>query len=176
MASTPSSLYQPSPRYLHYAGQAGGKSYVWGGYTQDFHDGGIDKVRSTLNVFDSYLETWQKKHTTGTPPRGLLNGAYTSHTNQVYSFAGHDGSDYMNSLHVLDTDKLVWEKHHPRIGPMPKSGCGMVFFGKQHLATVGGYGLPTQPVQPELFIRDPESTKGRGWTNEFYVFDVTEGK
>jgi len=31
MASIPSTQYQPSPRYLHYAGQVGGKSYVWGG-------------------------------------------------------------------------------------------------------------------------------------------------
>ena len=178
MASTPSSLYQPSPRYLHYAGQAGGKSYVWGGYTQDFCQGGKGILKSTVNVFDPNLGTWQEQHTTGVPPHGLCHGAYTSHKNILYSFAGNDGvSAYMNSLHALDTDMLVWKDVSSPSGPMPKSACGMVFFGNHYLATIGGYGVPTLPIQPgSSFIKDPNYTDGAGWTDEFHVFDVTEGK
>ena len=30
---------------------------MWGGHTQDFHHGGQDQLKSTVNVFDPYLET-----------------------------------------------------------------------------------------------------------------------
>ena len=176
MASILSSRYQPSPRFYHYAGQVGNKSYMWGGLTQDFLRGGQDKLRSTVNVFDPYLETWQEQRTTGVPPHGLVDGAAVAHSTSLYSFAGHDGIARHNSLHVLDTDTLMW-KNIASNGPMPKSGCGMVFFGTHHLATIGGYGLPTQSIQTgSSFLKDTRYTDGRGWTNEFHVFDVTEGK
>ena len=178
MASILSSRYQPSPRTLHYAGQVGGKSYIWGGLTQDFYQGGKDILRSTLNVFDHYLETWEEQRTSGVPPRGLLDGAYTAHRDLFYSFAGSDGFEHMNSLHVLDTNLLVWrDVSHFETSPTPKTGCGMVFFGSHYLATIGGYGLPTQPLQHgSTFIKNPDYTDGRGWTDEFHVFDITEGK
>ena len=162
----------------HYAGQIGGKTYLWGGRTQDFLQGGKDILRSTVNVFDHYLETWKEEHTTGVPPHGMY-GAYTSHEKLLYSFAGFDGVHRQNSLHVLDTDMLVWKElnHHRKNGPMPTSGCGMVFFGSPYLATIGGYGLPTQPLQHgSTFIKNPVYTDGRGWTDEFHVFDITKGK
>ena len=178
MTSILSSRYQPSPRSGHYAGQVGNKSYMWGGCTQDFLHGGQDKLKSTVNVFDPYLETWQEQHTTGVPPRGLVNGAAVAHSTSLYSFAGHDGKSRHNSLHVLDTDMLVWmETTTTTNSPIPKTGCGMVFFGTHHLATIGGYGIPTQPIQTgSSFHKDTCYTDGRGWTNEFHVFDVTEGK
>ena len=159
----------------HYAGQIGGKTYLWGGITQDFLQGGKDILRSTVNVFNHHLETWEEEHTTGMPPRGMYCGAYTSHENLLYSFAGFDGIHRQNSLHVLDTNMLAWkELHHHH---MPKDGCGMVFFGSHYLATIGGYGLPTQPIQPgATFIKNANFTDGRGWTDEFHVFDITEGK
>ena len=57
MASILSSRYQPSPRFAHYAVQVGRRCYMWGGRTQDFLHGGKDKLKSTVNVFDPYLET-----------------------------------------------------------------------------------------------------------------------
>jgi len=164
---------------LHYAGQVRGKSYLWGGLTQDFLQGGKDILKSTVNVFNHYLETWEKQCTSGVPPHGMHSGAHTSHENLLYSFAGFDGVHRQNSLHVLDTNKLAWKElhHHQNNGPMPKHGCGMVFFGNHYLATIGGYGLPTQPIQPGAsFIKDPDFTDGRGWTDELHVFDITEGK
>ena len=180
MASILSSRYQPSPRVWHYAGQIGGKTYLWGGLTQDFHQGGKDIQRSTVNVFDLYLETWKKQHTSEVPPCWMYGGACTAHRDLLYFFAGFDGVHRQNSLHVLDTDILEWKElnHHCKNGPMPKTGCGMVFFGSHYLATVGGYGLPTQPIQPgTTFIKkNPNYTGGSGWTDEFHVFDITEGK
>ena len=151
---------------------------MWGGLTQDLYQGGNDILRSTVNIFDHYLEIWQEQHTSGVPPHVLLNGAYTTHRDLLYSFAGYDESEFMNSLHVLDTDLLVWrDVSHSDTNPMPKDGCGMVFFGSHYLATIGGYGLPTQPLQHgSTFIKDPDHTDGRGWTDEFHVFDITEGK
>jgi len=163
----------------HTAGQVRGKSYLWGGLTQDFLQGGKDTLRSTVNVFDHYLENWQEQRISGVPPCGLLDGAYTAHRVLLYSFAGHNGSEYMNSLHVLDTELLVWrDVPHSDTSPMPKSGCGMVSFGSHYLATIGGYGIPTQPLQHgSTFIKDAANfTDGRGWTDEFHVFDITEGK
>ena len=180
MASILSSRYQPSPRFNHFAGQAGNKSYMWGGITQDFYRGGRDKLKSTVNVFDPYLETWQKQRTTGVPPSGLFNGAAVAHSTSLYSFAGHNGIARHNSLHVLDTDTLMWtdvQVSNTTHSPTPKTGCGMVFFGTHHLATIGGYGVPTQPIQTgSSFYKNPDHTDGSGWTNEFHVFDVTEGK
>ena len=178
MASILSSRYQPSPRILHYAGQVGEKSYVWGGIAKDFLQGGKDILKSTVNVFDHYLETWEEQYTSGVPPRGLLDGACTAHRDLLYCFAGDDGSEFMNSLHVLDTDLLVWrDVPHSGTSPMPKHGCGMVSFGSHYLATIGGYGIPTQPLQHgSTFFKNPNCSDGRGWTDEFHVFDITEGK
>jgi len=162
----------------HYAGQVGEKSYVWGGRTQGFFQGEKDVLRSTVNVFDHYLEIWQEQHTTGVQPHGMYLGAYTSHENLLYFFAGCDGVyRRQNSLHVLDTDMLVWKDISGPNGPVPKSACGMVFFGSHYLATIGGYCVPKQPIQHgTTFIKDPNCSDGRGWTDEFHIFDITEGK
>ena len=150
---------------------------MWGGHTQDFHHGGQDKLKSTVNVFDPYLETWQEQRTTGVPPCGLYVGAAAAHSTSLYSFAGVDGKARHNSLHVLDTDTLIWtDVSVTTDSPMLKQGCGMVFFGTHHLATICGYGVPTQPIQTgSSFHKSTNFTDGRGWTDEFHVFDVTEG-
>ena len=148
---------------------------MWGGHTQDFHHGGQDQLKSTVNVFDPYLETWQEQRTKGVPPRGLYGGAAVAHSTLLYSFAGYDGIARQNSLHVLDTNMLLW-KDIPSNIPMPKGGCGMVFFGTHHLATIGGYGVPTQPIQTGSSFHKSVIYTSEGWTDEFHVFDVTEGK
>ena len=49
----------------------------------------------------------------------------------------------------------------------------MVSFFQDKLATFGGYGIPTGPIQPgATFIKDPFDT-GIGWSNELHVFDIT---
>ena len=146
---------------------------MWGGLTLP---GDKDRLKSTMNIFDPYLETWQEQHTRGVPPpHGVHNGASVSCSNSLYSFAGYDGNSWHNSLHVLDTDVLEWKNiSNPTDCPMPKSGCGMVFYGKHNLATFGGYGPLTHSIQTvSSSCSDSDQME---WTNELHTFDVTEGK
>ena len=185
MASTFSSLfgltklYEPSPRFLHGAAPVGGRCYLWGGRVQDFSESGRRKLASTVEIFDPYLETWEKHPTTGVPPPGLCGGACTSLLDSLYWFGGGDGSSRYNSLHRLDTTTLEWREQQPLNkagGPMRKVGCGMVSFLQDKLAIFGGYGIPTGPTQPgAMFTKDPKFTDGRGWSNELHVFNITEG-
>ena len=54
---------------------------------------------------------------------------------------------------------------------MPKIGCGMIAF-RNSLVVFGGYGRPRGPTEPQSFIKD---VGGRGWTNEFHIFNLSEG-
>ena len=177
-------LYEPSPRFHHGAAPAGGRCYLWGGRVQDFSQSGRRKLASTIEIFDPYLETWEKHPTrgvppTGEPPPGLYGGACTSLLDSLYWFGGRDGSYYYNSLHRLDTTTLEWRELQPlnqADGPMRKHGCGMVSFLQDRLAMFGGYGIPTGPTQPgAMFTKDTDFTDGSGLSNELHVFNITEG-
>ena len=54
---------------------------------------------------------------------------------------------------------------------MPKTGCGMIAF-RNSLVVFGGYGVPQGPTEPQSFIK---RTDGRGWTNEFHIYNLSEG-
>ena len=172
-------LYEPAPRFDHGAAPVGGRCYLWGGCVQDLSGSGRRKLASTIEIFDSYLETWEKHHTTGVPPPGLYRGACTSLLDSLYWFGGRDGSSRYNSLHRLDPTTLEWRELQPlnqADGPMRKVGCGMVSFHQNKLAIFGGYGIPTGPTQPgAMLTKNAHFTDGRGWSNELHVFDITEG-
>ena len=83
-----------------------------------------------------------------------------------------------NSLHKLT---LTSDGYHccelPAVqrqgeGPMRKEGSGMVAFG-DCLGVFGGFGEPHGPTQPGSFIKYYGSV---GWTNEFHVYHLKEGK
>ena len=171
-------LYEPSPRFGHGAAAVGGRCYLWGGHVQDFSESGRRKLASTVEIFDPYLETWEEHPTTRVPPPGLHNGACTSLLDSLYWFGGWNGSFYCNSLHRLNTTTLKWRELQPLnqvYGPMRKHGCGMVSF-RDKLAVFGGYGIPTGPTQPgAMLTKSTDSTDGKGWSNEFHVFTITEG-
>ena len=168
-------LYEPSPRFSHGAAPVGGRCYLWGGCVQDFSESGRRKLASTIEIFDPHLVTWEKHHTTGVPPPGLVHGACTSLLDSLYWFGGDDGSSYYhNSLHRLDTITLEWRELQPL--NQRKHGCGMVSFLRDKLAVFGGYGFPTGPTQPgAMFTRNTDDTSGGGWSNELHVFNITEG-
>ena len=174
-----SKLYEPSSQYGHGAAAVGGKCYLWGGYVQDFSESGRRKLTSTVEIFDPYLETWEKHPTTGVPPTGLYAGACTSLLDSLYWFGGWDGGSRYNSLHRLDTTTPEWKELQPlnqADGPMRKGTCGMVSFLQDKLAVFGGYGIPTGLTQPgAMFTKDTDFTDGRGWSNELHVFTITEG-
>ena len=170
-----SQRYEPIPRFSHCAATVGRRCYLWGGFVQDFSESGGRNVASTVEIFDPYLETWEKHPTTGVPPPGLYDGAFTSLLDSLYCFGGQDGEYDYNSLHRLDTTTLKWKELRPlnqSDRPMRKIWCGMVSFFQDQLATFGGYGLPTGPIQPgATFIKD-NVTSRRGCSNELHVFDI----
>ena len=173
-----SKLCEPSPRFAHGAVAVGGRCYLWGGRVQDFSASGRRKQASTVEIFDSHLETWKEGHTTGAAPPGLYNGACTSLLDSLYWFGGNDGSSFHNSLHRLDTTTMEWREIQPLSqadGPMRKDRCGMVSFLQDKLAVFGGHGIPTGPTQPgAMFTKNAHITDGRGWSNELHVFTITE--
>ena len=57
---------------------------------------------------------------------------------------------------------------------MPKYGSGMIAFGNS-LVVFGGYGEPQGPTKPQSFIKSTAKTGG-GWTNEFHIYNLLEGK
>ena len=62
--------------------------------------------------------------------------------------------------------------------PMPKSACGIAPFhnkalGTTSLAVFAGYGRPNNPIKAkERFVQHHKFLDGRGWTNEFHLFDL----
>lgn len=177
-------LYQPSPRFDHYAAQIGKKSFLWGGCTQDFSASGKNILVSVVEVFDNFQEKWEQFRTNQVTPPGLYDGACTTVSESLYHFGGFDGDSNCNSLHCLNSVTLEWTKIHsqtPGNQPMPKSGHGFVTYhdeavGVTRLAAFAGYGNPLTPTQPGArFIPNTSSSDGSGWTNELHLFNLTTG-
>ena len=176
------SLYQPSPRFSHCAAQVGEKCFLWGGRTQDLSVGGQKTLASEIEIFHYFHETWSKKNVSGAAPPGLYAGACTVVSETLYHFGGYDGHSRYNTLHSLDTVSLDWRALHghtqnPANQPMPKTGCGLVTYtDAASLVLFAGYGVPHGPTQPgSRFVQNTNYSDGRGWTNEFHLFNLTNG-
>ena len=174
--------YQPSPRFWHHAVQVGEKSYLWGGRTQNFSLSSRQTLASEIEIFDVFSETWKTRTATGAPPSGLLGGACTVVSETLYHFGGQDDLSRYNTLHCLDTLSLDWRELHGHAQnladqPMPKTGCGLVTYtDTASIAIFAGYGIPRYPTQPgSRFVQDTNFNDGRGYTNEFHLFSLTNG-
>ena len=174
--------YQPAPRYRQTAVQIGHKTFLWGGRTQDFTARGRQILASSIETFDSFHEKWEQKGTMGHAPPGLYEGVCTTVSESLYHFGGYDEHSNHNSLHCLNCVTLEWTQVQsltPGNQPMPKSACGMVTYheeavGVMSLAVFAGFGKPINPTQPgSSFVKGLPD--GRGWTNEFHLFNLTNG-
>ena len=159
---------------------------IFAGFTDDFLKSKVGESSSTVEVFDQYQEQWRVLKTTGSPPKGLFQGACCSTPNgDLYLYGGHDGSSYYGGLYKLamSSQELEWSQLHELsvetdpTCPMKKFGCEMVCFVSKNLAVIGGFGIPYGPPQPgSTFIKDERYTDGRGFTNEIQLYDIEECK
>ena len=171
-------LYEPSPRAAHYDCSVSDNIYVCFGDTGDSSTTARSELSRQVEVYDCYSKTWVQRKTTGTPPPRLAYGACTSIKNKLYTYSGYGGggSPFTGTLSQLDTSTMEWKLLTSDIGPMKKAGAGMITVNDEQLAVLGGVGIPTSPTQPgSSFVKDSSSSDGSGWTNEFHIFNISNG-
>ena len=169
-----SSKYEPLPRFYHISSRVGSKVVVQGGWAKDFSEKSRQHLSSVVEIFDPYSESWEQRPVTGDAPSpGTYGAASASLHDDLFSFGGGDGSHFFNTLRRLNTEKLLSQVSPQNAdgAPMPKFGCGIIAFGSG-LGVFGGYGVPRGP---RSFIKDTRFTDGRGWTNEFHIYNLSEG-
>ena len=171
-----SAKYEPLPRFDHISGSVGSKVVVQGGLTKDFSEKSRQQLTSVVEIFHPYSELWEQRQVTGDAPSpGTYSAASASLHDNLFSFGGWDGRNYLfNTLHRLDTKTWRWCQLSPQNAegtPVPKATCGMISF-PDSLGVFGGYGIPRGPTEPQSFI---SSTDGGGWTNEFHIYQLKEG-
>ena len=177
MAASPN--YEPLPRYGHISGRVGSLIVMQGGRTEDFSEESKQHLSSVVEIFDPYSESWEQRQVEGnaTSP-GTYRAASASLHDDLFSFGGWDGKDFFfNTVHRLDTKTWCWSQVSPQNAdgaPMPKIGCGMIAF-RNSLVVFGGGGVPQGPIEPQSFIKNTDFTDGRGWTNEFHIYNLSEG-
>ena len=167
----PPSQYEPAGRWGHCSTFIDGKYYTYGGH---FGAGGSPPL-SMVEILDLVTEKWQQIPTAGETPPGHMNASCAVIGTSLFHFGGRDGYKYYNTIHCLETSKLMWRANpadNPRHAPMSKSGAGMVVVGNILIIT-GGYGdLPDHP-NPDKYVPGPDPDhEGEGWTNEVHCFHV----
>ena len=171
-----STKYEPLPRFQHISESVGSKVLVQGGRTKDFSEKSQQHLTSVVEIFDPYSELWEQRQVTGDAPSpGTYAAASASLHDDLFSFGGVDGrGKYQNTIHRLDTKTWCWSTQNAEGAPMPKWACRLISF-RDSLAVFGGYGIPRGPTEPQSFVKNTSYTDGRGWTNEFHMYSVTEG-
>ena len=173
-----SDKHEPLPRFWHISCHVGSKVVVQGGRTKDFSEKSRQHLSSVVEIFDPYSELWEQRQVTGDAPLpGTCIAASASLHGDLFSFGGIDDRQLFNIVHRLDTEKLCWSEVSPQNAdgaPMPKYCCGMIAFGNS-LGVFGGYGVPRGSTEPQSFIKNAGFTDGRGWTNEFHIYNLSEG-
>ena len=171
-----SSDYEHLPRRSHISGRVGSLAVVQGGRTEDFSEETKQHLSSVVEIFDPCSESWEQRQVEGNAPSpGTYLAASASLHDDLFSFGGRDGRDhYFNTVHRLDTKTWCWSRVSPQNAdgaPMPKYGCGMIAF-RNSLVVFGGFGVPQGPTEPQSFIK---GVGGEGWTNEFHIYNLSEG-
>ena len=177
--SRSSTKYEPLPRSWHISECIGSKVLVQGGLTKDISEKSRQHLSTVVEIFDPYSELWEQKQVKGDSPRpGIYHAASASLHDDLFSFGGFCDCNFFDTLHRLDTKTWHWYQLSPENAdgaPMPKAGCGMISF-RNSLAVFGGVGMTRGPTEPYPFIIDTRFTDGRGWTNEFHIYNLSKGR
>ena len=150
-----------------------------GGWTKDFSEESKQELSSVVEIFDPYTESWEQIQVKQNHPSPgtYLQASATLH-DDLFSFGGEDESyDFFNTVHKLDTKTWSWSQvSSPNAdgAPMLKIGSGMTAF-RNSLVVFGGYGVPRGHIDPQSFVKNTFTTDGRGWTNEFHIYNLSEG-
>ena len=169
--------YEPFPRYGHISGNVGSLIVVQAGGTRNSSDESKQHLSSVVEIFDPYSESWEQRQVEGNAPSPRTLAACVSLHDNLFSFGGYDDRDFFNTVHRLDTKMWCWSQVSPQNAdgaPMPKYGCGMIAF-RNSLVVFGGCGVPQGPTKPQSFIKFTGATDGSGWTNEFHIYNLSEG-
>ena len=173
-----SAKYEPVPRLHHISGCVGSIVLVQGGQTKDFSEKIRQHLTSVVEVFDPYSELWEQKQVKGDGPEpGIYAAASVSLHGDLFTFGGLFNGKLSNTLRRLDTKTWSWHQVSPLNAdgaPMPKCSCGMISF-RDGLGVFGGYAIPLGPTEAQSFLKDSRYTNGRGWTNEFHIYNLSEG-
>ena len=96
-------LYEPSPRYAHYAAEVNGQLYFYSGRTVRY-TAEKEKLQSLVEVLDPLTETWTQKTTEGDIPPRVYHGACTSTGQDLFTFGGSDGKLWYGDLYSFKTN------------------------------------------------------------------------
>lgn len=178
-------LYEPSPRFKHVmCATSDGGMYMWGGETAECYTKDVStKVVSVIEHFDPYKEVWFRPTITMDTHPGFYNSAFCSFGYNLFMYGGTSRKDMSinfisGMLSQLDIKKFTWKVFSnaktDNGRPMKKIGSGLVHFGHNKLAVIGGYGYLKQPVQPGSSVKQVKGD-GRSLTNEFHILDIDQG-
>ena len=169
----------PSPRFWQHSFEYEGKVYIRGGRTSDFEEE-RGRLETILECYDPIHKTWQQIETKGTPHPGLTQAACVCVDGIFYIY----GSCERKVLSQLDLKTMEWsrlwegsEKDDGKT-PMSKAAGGMIYFQGGYLGLFGGYARSSGTLQPgSKWTRNRfEKETGRGWTNEFHLFNINESE
>ena len=170
----PSLPYEPVGRWGHISAIVEGRNYMMLG-----HHGALTTRAPPPTVVEVLDEVphWHQKTTSGQSPPGLVSAACIAIDSHIYHFGGHDGTTFYNTIHCLDTKRLIWKEistSNPGEAPMARSYAGMIALSPNILVVVAGYGdLPKHHCPDAQYTPDPDPrNEGLGWTNELHCFHV----
>ena len=171
----PSLPYRPLGRFGHVSTIIEGRQYMWHGS----YGALSGPPPSVVEVFEDVLPNWQQKATSGQPPPESVYAACTSIGIHIYVFGGLDTKTAYNTIHRLDTKRLVWRElptSNPSEAPMAKWCARMVSLTTNILVIVGGYGILPDHRHPNRQYTPYPVYEGMGWTNELHCFHVVSSE
>ena len=98
-------LYEPSPRYGHYAAAVDGQFYLYSGRTVRY-TAEKEMLQSLVEVLDPLTERWTQKTTEGDIPPGMYDGTCTSTGQDLFTFGGRNEKLWYGDLYRLKPTQI----------------------------------------------------------------------